>query len=79
LVRQTTYRFELMATRSPNEIRTSIIQTRHELAGSVEELRTKIGVLTDWRRQVNEHRAVAIGVAVAVGFVVGRRLFRRRS
>jgi hypothetical protein len=33
--------------------------------------------MTDWRRQLNEHRGVAIGAAVAVGFLVGRRLFSR--
>jgi transposase-like protein len=67
-----------MATRSPEEIRASIVQARHELAGSVEELRGRIQVLTDWRRQLNEHRGVAIAVGVTVGFLVGRRLFRRR-
>jgi transposase-like protein len=67
-----------MATRSPEEIRASIVQARHELAGSVEELRGRIQVLTDWRRQINEHRGVAIAVGVTVGFLVGRRIFRRR-
>jgi transposase-like protein len=67
-----------MATRSPEEIRASIVQARHELAGSVEELRGRIQVLTDWRRQLNEHRGVAIAVGVTVGFLVGRRVFRRR-
>jgi transposase-like protein len=68
-----------MATRSPEEIRASIVQARHDLAGSVEELRGRIQVLTDWRRQINEHRGVAIAVGVTVGFLVGRRIFRRRS
>jgi hypothetical protein len=67
-----------MAARSPEEIRTSIVQRRQDLATSVVELRTRIAVLTDWRRQANEHREVVIGAAVVVGFVVGRRLFRRR-
>jgi hypothetical protein len=67
-----------MPTRSPEEIRDSIIQARHDLAGSVEELRGRIHVLTDWRRQLNEHRGAAIAVGVTVGFLVGRRLFRRR-
>jgi uncharacterized protein DUF3618 len=64
-----------MATRSPEEIRRSIIEHRRELADSVEEFRTRVRVLTDWRRQLNEHRGIAIGAAVAVGFLVGRRLF----
>ena len=66
-----------MATRSPDEIRQSIIQHRRELASSVEEFRTRVRVLTDWRRQLNEHRGIAIGAAVTVGFLVGRRLFSR--
>jgi hypothetical protein len=66
-----------MATRSPEEIRRSIVQARHELAGSVEELRGRVHVMTDWRRQVREHRTVLIVAAAAVGFVVGRRIFKR--
>ena len=45
---------------------------------SVDDLRKRVALLTDWRRQVNEHRAVVIAATVAVGFVVGRRLLRRR-
>jgi transposase-like protein len=67
-----------MATRSPEEIRASIVQARHDLAGSVEELRGRIEVLTDWRRQLNEHRAAVVVVGVAAGFLIGRRLFRRK-
>jgi transposase-like protein len=68
-----------MPTRSPEEIRRSIVEARQDLAGSVEELRTRVRVLTDWRRQINEHRGAAIATAAVVGFVVGRKLFRRRS
>jgi transposase-like protein len=68
-----------LPARSPEEIRGSIVQARRELAGSVEDLRAKIGILTDWRRQIDEHRGVAIGAAVVVGFLVGRRLFARRG
>ena len=54
--------------------------TRRELATSVEELRNKVKVLTDWRRQINEHRTAAIAGAAVLGFVVGGGLaaFRRR-
>ena len=71
-----------MATRSPQEIRASIDRNRRELAGSVEDLRLRVHVLTDWRRQINEHRTVAIAGAAVLGFVVGgglRALRRRRS
>ena len=60
-----------MAQRSPAEIRTSIETTRRELAFSVNDLRTKVSALTDWRRPLAENRkAVIVGAAVA-GFVVG--------
>jgi hypothetical protein len=68
-----------MPTRSPDEIRNSIVEARRELADSMEELRARVQVLTDWRRQVNEHRGVVIVAAAAAGFLVGRRIFRRRS
>jgi hypothetical protein len=60
-----------MASRSPDEIRGSIERTRRDLAVSVEELRDKVHDLTDWRRQVSEHRTAAqIGAAV-IGFAIG--------
>ena len=70
-----------MATRSPQEIRASIERNRRELAGSVEDLRVKVHVLTDWRRQINEHRTAVIAGAAVLGFVVGGglRALRRRS
>jgi uncharacterized protein DUF3618 len=69
-------------TRSPQEIRASIERNRRELVGSVEDLRVKVHVLTDWRRQINEHRTAVIAGAAVLGFVVGgglRALRRRRS
>jgi hypothetical protein len=66
-------------TRSPEQIRSSIIEARRELAGSVEELRVRVRVLTDWRRQLNEHRVIVATAAVAVGFIVGRRILKRRA
>jgi transposase-like protein len=67
-----------LPARTPEEIRASVIEARQELGGSVAELREKVGVLTDWRRQLNEHRNLAIGAAVVVGFVVWRRRRGRR-
>jgi hypothetical protein len=60
-----------MPERSPTEIRSSIETTRRELAFSVNDLRTKVSALTDWRRPLAENRpAVIVGAAVA-GFVIG--------
>jgi hypothetical protein len=70
-----------MPTRSPEEIRGSIERTRRDLAVSVEELRTKVQILTDWRRQLNEHKTAAVVGAAVIGFAVGgglRALRRRR-
>jgi hypothetical protein len=67
-----------MPTRSPEEIRGSIIEARRELADSVTELRARMRAMTDWRRQLNEHRGAAIAAAAVVGFVVGRRMLKRR-
>ena len=43
-------------TRSATEIRNDIVREREELGKSVEALRGRVGELTDWRRQVREHR-----------------------
>ncbi len=60
-----------MASRSPEQIRTSIEETRRELAFSVNDLRSKVTEITNWRKQLADHRqAVLVGAAVA-GFVVG--------
>lgn len=73
-----------MATRSPEEIRASIEANRMELAHSLTRLRGEVAEITDWRKQIVEHRReVLIGAAVA-GFVIGGGiaavggLFRRR-
>jgi len=60
-----------MAERSPEQIRTSIEETRRELTFSVNDLRSKVTQITNWRRQLAENReAVLVGAAVA-GFLVG--------
>jgi hypothetical protein len=57
--------------RSPEMIRASIEETRHELAFSVNDLRSKMAEITNWRGQlVRNRKAALIGAAVA-GFVVG--------
>jgi Protein of unknown function (DUF3618) len=73
-----------MAQRSPAEIRSSIESTRQELAFSVNDLRSKVNALTDWRRPLAENRPAAIVGAAVAGFVIGGGiaatvgLFRRR-
>jgi hypothetical protein len=57
--------------RSPEMIRASIEETRHELAFSVNDLRSKMAEITNWRAQlIRNRKAALIGAAVA-GFVIG--------
>lgn len=67
-----------MSDRSPEEIRRSIEQNRQALAVSIERLRGEVAEITDWRKQLNQHRRpVALG-AVLAGFVLGGGLMGRR-
>ncbi|HWD74434.1 MAG TPA: DUF3618 domain-containing protein [Solirubrobacteraceae bacterium] len=60
-----------MATRTPEEIRSSIARNRQELGTAVEQLRVEVVKLTDWRAQIRHHEPqVLIGAGVA-GFVLG--------
>ncbi len=67
-----------MPGRSAAQIRRDIDLQRQELGRSVEALRVRVGELTDWRRQVREHRRELIVGAAVVGFAVGGLLMRRR-
>ncbi len=64
--------------RSAAEIRRDIDLQRRQLSGSVEALRGRVTELTDWRRQVDEHRGQLIAAAAVVGFAVGVRAMLRR-
>jgi hypothetical protein len=64
--------------RSPAEIRRDIGLQRQDLGRSVEALRGRVAELTDWRRQVREHRSQLIVGAAAVGFAVGGLMMLRR-
>ena len=66
------------AGRSSAEIRADIERQREELSHSVEALRTRVTELTDWRRQVREHRRELIIGAAVVGFAVGGLIALRR-
>ncbi len=74
----------LPANRSPEQIRASIEETRRELVHSVNDLRSKVAQISDWRRQLSENRTAALSTAAVAGFVVGGgiaatvSLFRRR-
>ena len=64
--------------RSSAEIRADIERQREELSHSVEALRSRVTELTDWRRQIREHRReLIIGAAVA-GFAIGGLMALRR-
>jgi hypothetical protein len=64
--------------RSAAEIRADIEVQRRDLGHSVQVLRGRVAELTDWRRQVREHRReLVIGAAVA-GFAIGGILALRR-
>ncbi len=64
--------------RSAAEIRRDIDVQRRQLGGSVEALRGRVTELTDWRRQVNEHRSQLIVGAAVVGFAIGVRAMLKR-
>ena len=57
--------------RSPEMIRASIEETRHELAFSVNDLRSKMAEITNWRGQLIRNRKTALIGAAVAGFVIG--------
>ena len=64
--------------RSAEQIRKDIEAQRLQLGTNVEALRGKVTEVTDWRRQVEEHKQQLIIGAAAVGFLVGIKLMRGR-
>ncbi len=69
--------------RSSVQIRADIEAQQKQLATSVDALRSRVTELTDWRKQVSDHREQIVKGAVVTGFVVGglialRALSRRR-
>jgi Protein of unknown function (DUF3618) len=64
--------------RSSTEIRRDIELQREQLGRSVEALRGRVNELTDWRRQIREHRQELIVGAAIVGFAVGGLMALRR-
>jgi hypothetical protein len=64
--------------RSAEQIRRDIDAQRRQLGTNVEALRGKVTEVTDWRRQVEEHKQQLIVGAAAVGFLIGIKLMRSR-
>ena len=56
---------------SPEMIRASIEETRRELTFSVNDLRSKVNEITNWRGQVVRNRKAALIGAAVAGFVIG--------
>lgn len=67
-----------MPGRSAAQIRRDIDIQRRDLGSSVEILRGRVAELTDWRRQVYEHRSQLIAGAAVAGFVIGGMMMLRR-
>jgi hypothetical protein len=58
-------------SQSPEMIRSSIEETRRELAFSVNDLRSKVTEITNWRGQLIRNRKAALVGAAVAGFVIG--------
>jgi hypothetical protein len=60
-----------MPSRSPQEIRVSVEETRRELEYSLNDLQSKVHELSDWRSQLTQHRKQVLIGAAAAGFLIG--------
>ena len=58
-------------SRSPEQIRDSIEETRRELTYSVNDLRSKVTEITNWRAQLGRNKQSALIGAAVAGFVIG--------
>jgi hypothetical protein len=67
-----------MPGRSAEQIRRDIDLQRQQLGTSVEALRGRVTELTDWRRQVEDHKQQLIVGAAVIGFAIGVRAMLRR-
>lgn len=67
-----------LSGRTAAEIRRDIDLQRRDLGRSVESLRGRVTELTDWRRQVREHRSQLIVGAAVAGFAIGGLMMLRR-
>ena len=69
-----------MSGRTPDEIRASIEANRTALALSVAKLRGEVNEITNWRKQLDDHRRPALLGAAITGFLLagGLAAFGRR-
>jgi hypothetical protein len=64
--------------RKPEEIRKSIEANRLALGVSVEKLRGEVAEITDWRKQISQHRRETVIGGVLAGFLLGGGFAGRR-
>ena len=67
------------AARDPEAIRAGIEEARAEIAASMLALREEVDERLDWRQHVRRNPWAAIGVAFALGWVLGRRSTRNEE
>ena len=58
-------------SRNPEQIRESIEETRRELTYSVNDPRSKVTEITNWRAQLTRNKRNALIGAAVAGFVIG--------
>ena len=58
-------------SRSPETIRQTIEETSRELTFSVNDLRSQINEITEWRAHPRRNRKAALIGAAVAGFVIG--------
>ncbi len=66
-----------MPQRSPADIRASIEQNRQELVRAVDNTRSELVRITDWRQHIADHKDEITKVAAVTGFVIGSALVLR--
>ena len=65
--------------RDPERIRADIERARAEIADSMLVLRDEVTERLDWRNAVRRRPMVAVGVAFAVGWLLGSRSAAHRA
>lgn len=56
------------------QLRKAMDTTRREIEGTVEELKERVGEAVDWRSYVQRYPLASLGVALAAGLLIGRRI-----